>query len=162
MNFFKNTIPLIILFCINSSKARVGSSAKIQPQPKPVTVVKQPNFAPSSHEASVSAPSFAKSFGGHSKASTDTQEKSYKDLVNYIKKSSNAWDRTNAGLNLEFIYDMMQKAQHLKLDNDQFESLLQTARDVHGVFTGNQAKDKNILITIEAQIQAALTQRQNL
>ena len=152
MNFFKNVIPLIVLLCINSINAkRMGSTAT---KPAPAPAAKTPVIQQPAVRQPITS-SFAK-------ATADTQERSYKDLVNYIKNASNVWDRANARLKSEFNYDLIKKANLLKLDNVQLEALLQTARDVHGIFTGNQAKDKNILTTIEDQIQAAISQRQNL
>lgn len=141
MKFFKNILPIIILFFANHSIAKSRSAtASARPQP-----VAQSSFA---------------------KASADKQpvmqEKSYKDMVNFVKKTSNVWDSRDGRLNSEFIYTIIRKANQLNLDNDQLGSLLQTARDVHGIFSGNQNKDIAILNMIETQIKAAIDSRLNL
>lgn len=85
------------------------------------------------------------------------QEQSYKDLVAYVKSSGNAWDR-NGMLNKEFVATILQKARALGLEDFQLEALLQTARDMHGVFSGNQNNDIAILQAVDRQIDAAVDQ----
>lgn len=153
MNVIKNVIPLIVFFSINSVNAKRIGGARPSSRPTPAPVVKQP-VAPSlpERQPSVQQPitsSFAKAPAG-------TQEKSYKDLVNYVKNASNVWNSVASILNVQFINSIATKARQLNLDNTQLESLLQTARDVHGVFTGNQDQDRRILTNIGSQIRASL------
>lgn len=84
------------------------------------------------------------------------QEKSYKDLVTYIKNSRNVWNASTSMLSAEFVRTIVQKARTLKLSAFQAEALLQTARDIHAQFSGNKNKDIAILQAIDQQIAAAI------
>ena len=96
------------------------------------------------------------------KASTDTtaytQARSYRDLVNYVKNTPSSWD-ADGKLNAEFISAMVEKSRQLNLDNAQLESLLQTARDTHSIFSGNKMQNIGILQFVEAQIKSVLNRR---
>ena len=115
MNFFKNVIPLIVLLCINSVNAkRTGGAttssyakapADTQPKPAPAPAVKQPVIQ---QQAPRQLPV----------TQIIMQEKSYKDLVNYVKKASNAWDRANASLDIRFIFDLMETKIELLMRNN--------------------------------------------
>lgn len=84
------------------------------------------------------------------------QERSYKDLVIYIKNSGNVWDASRSILSGEFVRTIVQKARALRLSNLQVEALLQTARDMHAQFSGDKNKDIAILQAINKQIAAAI------
>src|SRR5207253_3062915 len=87
------------------------------------------------------------------------QEQSYKDLIAYVKNAYNAWDKRNGVLKSDFVTTMIQKARIAHLDDFQLESLLQTARDMHGEFSGNQKRDVAILQSVDAQIITAIRQK---
>jgi hypothetical protein len=142
MKIFKNILPIAMLFFVNFviAKSR-GAAAPARPQ----AVVQQPPVPQSIAKQTIQPPVM--------------QEKSYKDMVNFIKKSPNAWDSRHSKLDNNFINIIIKKANQLNLDNAQLESLLQTARDMHGVFSGNQNQDIAILSTIEGQIETAIKQR---
>jgi hypothetical protein len=87
------------------------------------------------------------------------QKESYKDLVVFVKNYRNAWDNSRSMLRTDFVNTVAQKARAANLDDFQLEALLQTARDFHGIFSGNQNKDIAILQSVDNQIAAAINQR---
>jgi hypothetical protein len=87
-----------------------------------------------------------------------TQQQTYKDLVALVKSSKNAWDPAKKMLNNNFIDTVITKARELNLESFQLEALLKTARDMHGVFSGNQNNDIAILKSVEQQITHAVQQ----
>jgi hypothetical protein len=137
MNFLKNITVFSLLFIINFSNAKnIGGApayTATPPSSQPAPTMRQPIQQP------------------------PAQERSYKDLVAYIKNSSNAWDR-NGMLNKEFVATILQKARALGIEDFQLEALLQTARDMHGIFSGDQNKDIAILQAVDRQIDAAVDQ----
>jgi hypothetical protein len=149
MKIFKSIFSFSILFSTHFIDARVGASSQRQQsvQQTPSSFVKT--------TADTQQPVMPSSV----KTSADMQEKSYKDLVNYVKNVSNAWDRPNRQLNPEFISTMIQKARQLNLDNIQLQSLLETARDIHAIFSGDRPHDVAILNWVNHQIREALNQR---
>ncbi|HLC07455.1 MAG TPA: hypothetical protein VJJ26_04685 [Candidatus Babeliales bacterium] len=142
MKFFKNTLSIVLLFTINSISARaVGGSAQApkratQPQPIPARIVNQPP---------VQQPA--------------AQKQSFRDLVAYVKSANNVWDDTHLMLRTDFITTVVQKARAAHLDDFQLEALLQTARDLHGKFSGNRTHDIHILQDINQQIALAATRQ---
>ena len=140
MKFFKNTLSIILLFTINSIHARTATVASptIQPQP-PVTKITTP---PVTQKPAVQLKQMV-------------QPQSYKDLVAYVKNSRDVWDNTQGILKTDFVATMIQKARASHLNALQLEALLQTARDIHGIFSGNQNKDISLLQSVENQITAA-------
>jgi hypothetical protein len=141
MKFLRKLLPALVLFTITcvSAKKRGGGAPQItqqpQLQPKPSTRVNQPVQQQPIQSA-----------------------ESYKGLVAFVKKFPNAWDNANARLKTDFVNTMIQKAQAAHLDDFQLEALLQTARDFHGIFSGNQNKDIATLQSVNNQIAAAISQ----
>jgi len=143
MNFFKNILLIVALFTIHSLSPRVvgaGTPAKpaVQPQPVPMKRVAQPP---------IQQPPIIQ------------QKQSYKNLVDYVKTTQNVWDNRNGILREDFVTTMIQKARTSNLDTFQLEALLQTARDIHGRFSGNKNQDITILQSVDNQIAAAIRQK---
>jgi hypothetical protein len=138
MKFFTFMMTIITSLFINSTHAKnIGSTAQsrqvAQPQPKPTQIKVQPPIQ-----------------------QPIAQKESYKDLVTYVKNAKNTWDNKNALLRSDFITHMIQKAKASNLDGFQLEALLQTARDVHGIFSDDEDTNIAILQSVDNQIFAAL------
>jgi hypothetical protein len=140
MKFLKNLLPILVIFTITSvsAKKRGGGAPRVteQPQSRPAARINQPV-----------------------QKQPTQREESYKDLVAFVRNYRNAWDNANGRLRTDFVDTMIQKAQATNLDGFQLEALLQTARDLHGIFSGNQNKDIATLQAVENQINAAINQR---
>ncbi len=139
MKFLRNLLPVLVIFTISSlsAKKRGGGAPRTteQPQPRPSTRINQPV------------------------QEQPAQGQSYKDLVTFVKNYRNAWDNAQGKLTTNFVNTVAQKAQAANLDDFQLEALLQTARDLHGIFSGNQNKDIATLQSVNNQITAAINQR---
>lgn len=138
MKFFANVLSIIVLFAINSVSARQMGGAAPAPkpavQPQPIPVVNRP--LPQQQPAA--------------------QKQTYKDLVAYVKNAGNVWDTTKGMLRPDFVTTMIQKARAARLEDFQLEALLKTARDMHGIFSGNQNKDIATLQAVDNQIAVAI------
>jgi len=140
MNTFKIIVSTVVLFTINFLDARTVSSAGRKPTPQakraPIkTTPQQPIQQPIAQEPL-----------------------SYRELDTYIKNAPNAWDNVNGKLQADFVTTIVQKARALRLDDFQLEALLQTARDVHGIFSGNAQRDIATLQSLDNQIATAVRQ----
>lgn len=133
MKFFTNAISIIILCTINSVNARSRGDAAAQ-QPQPAPVVNRPVV---NQKPTISNPS-------------------YNDLVTYVKNTTNVWDNARGLLRPDFIATIIQKANAAGLESFQIDALLRTARDIHGIFSGNQNKDIATLQAIDNQIASAI------
>ncbi len=140
MKFLKNLLPILAIFTISSvsAKKRGGAAprATAQPQQPAPTQINQPV-----------------------QKQPLQQRESYKDLVAFVKNAGNVWDNSRSMLRTDFVNTVVQKAQATNLDDFQLEALLQTARDMHGIFSGNQNKDIATLQSVNNQITAAISQR---
>ncbi len=145
MKFFVKILCVTILVLNNTSldaRAAGAKRAKQAPQKKQTPVSKQP----------------VKQQGRATQPATRQQQQTYKDLVAFVKTNRNAWDSTKKMLSNTFIDSMLAKARELNLEDFQLEALLKTARDMHGVFSGNQNNDIAILQSVDQQITNAVQQ----
>ena len=78
--------------------------------------------------------------------------KSYADLVTYVKEYQYTWDNQKQTLHEPFVNQMINAATEAKLNEAQLKVLLQTARDKHAIFTGNEEEDRAILEKINVTI----------
>jgi hypothetical protein len=143
MNFIKYMCLISAVCSINFIDTRTRGSAQQPTQPQPV----QPRPIPAqrSPQAPVQQPPLAQ------------PSQSYRNLSTYIKRNAqNVWDNRNGILRSEFVNSIVQQARASQLNDFQLEALLQTARDIHGVFSGNQARDISILQAVNNQIATAL------
>jgi hypothetical protein len=136
MNSSRNLL-LILALCMLSSlsaKKRGGGAPRAteQPQPRPTARINQPV-----------------------QTQPIQRKESYRDLVTFVK-NAHAWDNSRSMLRTDFVNTVVQKAQAANLDGFQLEALLQTARDLHGIFSGNQNKDIATLQSVNNQIAAAI------
>lgn len=140
MKFLRNLLPVLVIFTMSSvsAKKRGGGAPRATAQP------------PARPTAPINLPV---------QKQPVQQRESYKDLVTFVKNASNAWDNAQGKLTTNFVNTVAQKARAAQLDNFQLEALLQTARDLHGVFSGNQNKDIATLQSVNNQITAAISQR---
>lgn len=144
MQFFKNIFITLILSTTLPLHAK-GTGGAV---PAAAPAVKQPQARP------IPAPKPAAV--QKSPAKPTAQTSTFQSLIAYVKNTPNAWDRANGKLSTNFINDMTKQARAAKLDALQLETLLQTARDVHGVFSGDQQKDRAILQSVATQIAIAI------
>lgn len=151
MNIFKTTVIIATVCIATSINARQVGQAPAQrpaqPQPMPAPVVKQPIPQPKP------APAMKQPVLQQKPAA---QVPTFQNLIMSVKNASNVWDRTNNRLNSNFIDSIVRQAHAAQLDTLQLETLLKTARDIHGIFSGNQQKDIAILHSVESQIIAAI------
>jgi len=138
MNFFKNTFIAIVIFTTLPIDAKIMGGAG-RPSPYPVA---QPKPVPAPAPAPAKQPA--------------AQIPTFQSLIAYVKNTPSAWDRANARLNTSFVSDIVKQGRAAQLDALQLETLLQTARDMHGIFSGNQQKDSAILQSVANQIAAAI------
>ena len=146
MKYFKNIVTLITLFAFAYMNPK--NIGRAVPQPAPVSQAKPipTRTVPSTQPIRKPAPM------------QPVKKESYKDLVDYVKNARNAWDAQKGMLNSSFVTIMVQKGQAANLESFQIEALLQTARDVHGIFSGNPQKDIAILQSVDKQINNAVLQ----
>ena len=71
--------------------------------------------------------------------------KTYKQLTDYVKNNKNGWNDATKQLNTSFVERLHNEALAADLEDYQYDSLLQMARDYHALFTGDSAKDRKIL-----------------
>jgi hypothetical protein len=71
--------------------------------------------------------------------------KTYKQLTDYVKNATNGWNDSTKQLNTHFVERLHNEALAADLEDYQYDSLLQMARDYHAIFTGDSAKDRKIL-----------------
>lgn len=172
MNFLR-MILIITLLGINHINPRsMGGSAQPIPQPAQPSIqptppqqlpirrpspqiIPQPRVQPPMQPKPAPIPTKKPS----PMAQPQSPEKSYKDMVTYIKNARNVWDNSRSLLTTEFVNTIIQKSRSLKLNDLQQEALLQTARDLHAPFSGNKNKDIAILQSIDNQIAAAIKQK---
>jgi len=80
--------------------------------------------------------------------------KTYKQLVDDVKNAGDAWNNTTKKLNASFTDRIASGALAADLEDYQLDSLLQTARDYHAIFTGNPSEDRNLLNSLAQERQA--------
>lgn len=144
MKAFKNIVAVIIFLSINGIQAKRTGGASQVPVAQPTT---RPVYTPQPQVQPKPQPQIQPS----------KQAQTFPQLVDYVKKSNVAtvWDNGNKLLKQTFVADVMQKAKAANLDANQFDILLEIARDAHAQFTGNQNQDIAILEGIEKQMVAA-------
>lgn len=142
MKFFKKTLITVIFCTTVCIDAKISGGAPA-PSPKPAPApVAQQKPAPAPIRQPTPQP----------QAQPKAQTPTFQSLIAYVKSTPSAWDRPNARLSTKFVDDMIQQARTAQLDASQLETLLQTARDMHGIFFGNQQKDIAILQSVDNQI----------
>lgn len=123
---------LFSALCIDakgSRKAVVATNPIVQPEPEPKPVIRQ-----------------------HREQKPTT----FKSLMIFVKNSKLAWDNINKRLDSTFVNSMINLVQQAQLEDTHLQALLQTARDVHGVFSNNSDENLEILEDVGSQIAAAI------
>jgi hypothetical protein len=150
MKYFNHIIAIIVLLIFNFMIPRsLSTPSQRQPLPTPkpatpvITIPVQPKPIPKVDKPVIAQP---------------IKNESYKDLVSYVKNARNTWDVQKGLLNASFVTTIVQKGKAANLEPFQIEALLQTARDVHGIFSGNPQKDIAILQSVDKQINNAVLQ----
>jgi len=138
MNFLKNILISIVWLSALSIDAKGG---KANPAARQIIQpVAQPEQRP--------APMIRKA--------VQQKPTTFKSLMLFVKNSKLAWDNTNKKLDSAFVDSMIQLVRDAQLEEIHLQTLLQTARDMHGVFSDNSKENIKILDSIHSQIADAM------
>jgi hypothetical protein len=155
MNHLIKIVAIITLALVPLEMQPRGGAQVPAQQPIPAPA---PQSAPSPQPAPVAAPAPTpvRNVPIPAQKSGMPNIPTFSNLVVHVKNARGAWDGTTQKLNTAFVADIVQQSRLAQLDPLQIETLLQTARDVHGIFSGNQQKDIAILQSVDNQIAAAI------
>ncbi len=142
MKILKKILSIVILFAVSSLSAKQTAKKSSRPAAQPKPIPTQINRQPIPQQQP-----------------TTQGQSSYAELVTYIKNAANVWDNATAKLRSDFVTTIVQKARALGLEDFQLEALLQTARDMHGIFSGNPTRDIALLQSLDTQISTAIRQQ---
>lgn len=135
MKIFKNILIIIALCAPNFMFAAFGTKPGTI-KPGALSTIEQPVITPPAQEGAVAKKTFAQ-------------------LVNDVKTARDAWnnatDNSKKMLSAPFVERIGSAAKIADLNDYQFDTLLQMARDYHAIFTGNSEQDKIILNNLAQQ-----------